>query len=532
MTLRDAVQVLARWKWVILVFVVVAAGSAFLVSSIRAPKYTSAVQLKYEKQVDISDPLADTGTLGSDQIKLELQSVASAMGSAEMKGRAAKAVGLTADDPQLDVSTEVIANTSVVQVEAVSGSPRLAAAIANAFAAEFIDSNKRIERERLQQAESVIQNKLKAFEDPVTQTSADYILLQQRLRDLQIATATVTGNYRVIAKAMPAQSPSSPRPLRDGALGLAVGIFGGVGLAFLLEQLNTRPRSHREVAEALALPVVGRVPRISKHALSSGALVAVHEPGGGAAEALRMLRSNLDFLSVDQQISTVLVTSAMQGEGKSLTVANLAVTLAMGGRKVVVIDADLRRPRLHTYFGLDNDVGLSSVVAGRVALFDALRRRTLPVFDTDLSGGGDGNGGGDGTSGAPRHGQVVPDAEKGPRLYVLTSGPTPPNPGDIVSSKRFQTILEELLGSAPVDFVLIDTPAFVPVGDAAALAARVDAMFMLVNMPNATRPMLAETREFLDSLPCRKLGIIAVREEVKRGDYYRYRYDKYGETKR
>ena len=525
MTLRDALRVIGRWKWLILAFLVLTTAAAAVFSVSRTPQYTSAVQLKYEKQVDISNPLGDTGRLSSDQINLELQSVASTMGSAEIKGRVAGVLGMDAGDPQLDVTTEVIANTSVVRVEAAHTNPSRATRIANAFAAQFIESNKEIERERLQQAESVIKTKLKAYDNPATHTSADYILLQQRLRDLQIAEATVTGNYRVIAAATPPSSPSSPKPLRDAGLGLAVGVFGGIGLAFLLEQLNTRPRSHREVAEVLGMPVVGRVPRLSKNTLKSGPLVAMHDPESSIAESLRVLRSNLDFLTLDQKVSTVLVTSPMQGEGKSLTVCNLAVTLAMGGRKVVVIDADLRRPMLHKYLGLQNTVGLSSVIAGRTPLFEALQRCTLPILSWSPNG--------DGT--APEPGQADLEArasaDRAPRLYVLTAGPLPPNPGELISSQRFEAILAKLLSNSIIDFVLIDTPAFLPVGDAAALATKVDGMFVLVNMQSITRPLLAEVRDFLAPLPCRKLGIIAVYEEVKRGDYYRYHYDKRGEKK-
>jgi succinoglycan biosynthesis transport protein ExoP len=362
----------------------------------------------------------------------------------------------------------------------------------------------------------------------------------------------VTGNYRVIAEALPPESPSSPKPLRDAALGFAVGLFGGIGLAFLLEQLNTRLRSHREVAETLHMPIVARVPRLTKHTLKKGPLVVVNEPGSSAAESLRMLRSNLDFLSVDDHLSSVLVTSTVQGEGKSLTVCNLAITLAMDGRKVVVIDGDLRRPALHRYFGLGNEVGLSSVLAGRLPLAKALQRYDLPFVSWGPNGsGGNGSrpsaaaegplgaagltgaGGQAGAAGSPGAAGpmavAAPGAGKSPRLYVLTSGPLPPNPGEIVASKRFDAILAELKSSI-VDFVLVDTPAMMPVGDAAAMATKVDGMFMLVNMESTTRTMLVEVREYLDPLPCRKLGAIVVREHLKRAEYYRYRYYKEGET--
>ena len=247
------------------------------------------------------------------------------------------------------------------------------------------------------------------------------------------------------------------------------------------------------------------MPRIDKKAMATSPLVVIHDPRGAVAESLRLLRSNLDYLNVDGTVSSVLVTSCLRGEGKSVTVCNLGVTLAMGGRRVVIIDGDLRQPRVHKYMGLENKVGLSSVVAGKVPLVDALQRYTLPLLDWSSDAG-----------------VHTDNGEKPPRLYVLTAGPLPPNPGEIVASKRFETILAELKESM-VDFVLIDTPAFMPVSDAAAIAPRVDGVFMLVSMDGTTRrPMLSAAKEFLDRLPTRKLGVIVVREKAARSDYQSY----------
>ncbi len=240
-----------------------------------------------------------------------------------------------------------------------------------------------------------------------------------------------------------------------------------------------------------------------------------------------MLRSNLDYLDVDGTLSTVLVTSSIRGEGKSVTVCNLAITLAMGGRRVVLVDGDLRRPRVHKYLGLSNAFGLSSVVAGKVPLVEALQRYNLPPLDWNQNGNGHrGNGSssaaataGNGTG----SGSAVGIGDAARALYVLTAGPLPPNPGEVIASKRFEAIVAELKGSK-VDFVLIDTPAFMSVSDAAAIAPRVDGIFVLVNMDGATRPMLTEAREFLDQLPTRKLGVIVVREKLKRAGYYHSYY--------
>jgi succinoglycan biosynthesis transport protein ExoP len=307
----------------------------------------------------------------------------------------------------------------------------------------------------------------------------------------------------------------SPKPLRDALIGFGVGLLVAIGLAFLLEQFDTRLRRPEEVAQILRQPILGRIPRISKKLLGESAVVALTHPGGQAAEAFRLLRTNLEFMRVDDDISSLLVTSCVQGEGKSVCVANLAVTLALGGKKVFIIDADLRRPRQHTYFGLENTHGVSTVVTGQMPLDDALQKVYLEpskgANEVDFQTWAQGS-------------------ESLSRVYVLTSGPLPPNPGEIVSSRRFATIVETL--SAEADVVLVDSPAMLAVGDTAALASNVDGLMFLADLHVAKRPMLLQAADQLRRLPVRPLGIVIRSEGAKGGGYYysSYRYYEYGEN--
>lgn len=508
LSLRDSLRVVARWKWLIIGLTLILGAAAFGYSLTQPKQYTATTSLKYEQQVNVANPLGQTYT-DPQTVQQELASVSSQLTDPALQAQVAQAVGLQASDKQLTPTATAIPNSNVVTISATAKSPDRAAAIANGYAAAFISANKKAVQLQLVEAENVVKQQLKSYTSAASQRSTEYVLLAQQLQDLRIAAATATGDYLVVSPAVPPTSPSSPHPKRTAAIGLAAGLLLGIALAFLLEQFNTRLRSHREVAEILQLPVVGRVPRIDKKAMATSPLVVIHDPRGVVAESLRLLRSNLDYLKVDGTLSSVLVTSCVRGEGKSVTVCNLGVTLAMGGRRVVIIDGDLRQPRVHKYMGLENKVGLSSVVAGKVPLVDALQRYTLPLLDWSSDGGVHSDNG-----------------EKPPRLYVLTAGPQPPNPGEIVASKRFETILAELKESV-VDFVLIDTPAFMAVSDAAAIAPRVDGVFMLVSMDGTTRrPMLSAAKEFLDRLPTRKLGVIVVREKAARSDYQSYRsYD-------
>jgi polysaccharide biosynthesis transport protein len=499
-SLHDAVRGMGRWKWLILAFVVAVTGASLVLSLTRTRIYTATAELRYEQPVNISNPIGGSANLDPNTVNLELQSVGSELHGAPVVDRAAEQLKLAPTDKGLNVSTQVIPNTSVVKVSSDAGTPGAAAAMANAFSAAFIDNNRSIEREQLAQAISVVQEKLRAYKSTAQRASADYLLLSQQLNALQIADATAAGDYRVIAPALPPTSPSSPRPVRDAAVGFVAGLVGGIALALVLQQFSSRLRTHHEVSELLELPVVGRVPRLRRRLLATSPLVVLDEPWGSPAESFRVLRNNLDVLASHTGLRTILVTSSLPGEGKSVTVSNLAISEAMGGKRVVVIDGNLRQPRLHEFFGLKNEVGLATVVGGRAALRDALKPFPLPLRDVPLPSS---MGGNDDNPEAPR--------PKDPMLVVMTSGQIPTNPGEIAASKGFDSMVREIRQGS-VDFIFIDSPSLLEFGDAAAIAARVDAVLLVVDMESASKPVLAEAHESLAKLPCRTLGVVAVRQ--------------------
>jgi Mrp family chromosome partitioning ATPase len=414
------------------------------------------------------------------------------------------------------VSSEVVASSdqaaggtaysSVVAIKGDSSDAELAAVTANSYAAAFIQMREDEQRARIGAAIAAVQTSLTGMTTKTQKASSDYILLQQRLHDLQILKATADGGFRVIVPAGVPDTPYAPKPLRSAAIGLALGLFVGLGLAFLLELLDTSVRTDTDVAELLRQPILARIPRISRKLLDQSALVTITEPDGTSAEAFRMLRTNLTFMNVDDEMRSVVLTSCLQGEGKSVTVANLAVTMALGGKKVIVVDADLRRPRMHKYFGIGNERGVSTVVTGQTELSDSLV--VVPVLP---QAGGNGLAFADWGAGS--------DAKS--RLYVLPSGPLTPNPGEIVSSKRLAGVIEAL--AAQADIVLVDSPAMLAVGDTPALADKVDGLLFLVEPDVVRKHTLSQAREQLDKLPCRLLGVIVARRKAG-SHYYAARY--------
>jgi len=523
LTLRDYVSVLWRRKWIILLVVVVATASAFYFSYRQHKVYEANADLIYEKPLDISNPLTGQGYTDPNERSLELQSVGSVLASPAMQSRANEllkekgvaATGFAVSAAPVQDTTAGSASTSgnVVRITATSHVPELATAAANAYASAYITWRK--ERVQLQISSGIdaLKKQLAGYEGAATQ-STEYLVLAQRLQDLQLLAATATGNFRVLVPATTPETPVSPKPLRSAILGFGVGLFAAIGLAFLLEQFDTRLRHADEVARILRRPILGRIPRISKRMLGESAVVALTHPDGHQAEAFRLLRTNLEFMRVDDDVKSLVITSSVQGEGKSVCVANLAVTLAMGGKKVFIVDADLRRPRQHHYFGLANAVGVSTVVTGQTSLDDALHKVHLEPatganeVDFKTWAGG---------------------SESLSRIHVLTSGPLPPNPGEIVSSRRFAAVIETLAEEA--DVILVDTPAMLAVGDTAALASLADGLVFLVDMHVAKRPMLQQAADQLVRLPCRSLGIVLRVDGAKSGGYYysSYRYYEYSD---
>jgi succinoglycan biosynthesis transport protein ExoP len=291
-----------------------------------------------------------------------------------------------------------------------------------------------------------------------------------------------------------------PQTVRDGSLGLGLGVILAVVLAFLVDALAARVSSPEEIRARLGLPLLARLPKPTRWLRRHHGLAMLAEPGGHQAEAFRSFRTNLDFFNLERGARTIMVTSAIDKEGRSTSVANLAVALARQGRRVILVDLDLRRAALHRFFGLADQPGVTDVVLGGVALQEALASIGSAVSEADNSAfKHNGNGS------VPHEGS----------LHVLTAGSAPPNIGEFVSSAGLTQLLSSLVEHA--DVVLIDGPPLLAGGDAVALSAKVDALVMVTRVDSLRRPMLYEVQRVLDLCGCGKLGFVAVGTEVSNG---------------
>jgi Mrp family chromosome partitioning ATPase len=249
----------------------------------------------------------------------------------------------------------------------------------------------------------------------------------------------------------------------------------------------------------------------------------VTDPTGPGAEAFRMLRTNLEFAMLDRDIRTVMITSAIEEEGKSTTIANLAVAFARLGRPVTLVDLDLRRPMLHRFFPVGARPGLAEVVLGHASLDEALAE-----FDFR----GDGNFGDEGLNGngsrEPSGNSLSASHDRAAPLSVLALGLTPPNPGEFVASRPLANLLDTL--RARGDLVLIDAPPLFHVGDGLALSAKVDAVILAVKMEVARRPELTRLKRMLDTMPAHPLGVVITGVSFDDA-YYGYSYGAYAYTR-
>jgi capsular exopolysaccharide synthesis family protein len=318
-----------------------------------------------------------------------------------------------------------------------------------------------------------------------------------QLDKLRLASnLTQTGGAQIVSQAEPSTSPVKPTPRRDAIVALFVGLLLGVGVAFLREYLDDSVRTKEDLDIATdGLPVLAMVPEVeSWKDRKVPTLVSLTDPKSAAAEAYRALRTSVQFLGIEQPMTVIQVTSPTSSEGKTTTIANLGVALARAGKRVVIVDCDLRRPRVESFFGIDNTTGFTSVLIGDVVLADAVQR--------------------------------VPDE---PWLAVLPAGPAAPNPSELLSLGRAREIFDNL--RTHVDYVLVDGPPVLPVADAIVLAGMVDATLLIATARVTSKRQVHRALELLRQVDAPLIGsILNGLEHGSAGYGYGDPYYRYGET--
>ena len=449
MDVRTFFQLLRdRWKLIVAVTLLAGAGSAALTARMT-PRYASSVTFYVSAQTNTTDPaMAYQGTLLSQQA---VQSYADLLTGPRLASSVVSYLRLPMTPAQLaaEISARPIPQTVLLTATVTDTSPRRAQMLATAVGIRFVG----------------------------------LISVLERPPGLKHPTVRVT----VVAPATLPSAPVSPNPVRNIGIALALGLLIGIAFAAARRALDTSIKSADQLAATVGSPVLGTVPFDS--AARKQPLVPDDDPLGRRLEAYRKIRTNLQFIDIDIPHKALLFTSCIVDEGKSSTVCNLAITAARFGTRVIVVEADLRRPRATDYLGLPNGVGVTDVLVGRVELAEAVQTWGAGLFD------------------------------------VLASGPTPPNPSDLLGSQRMTELIDQLRGS--YDLVLVDAPPVLPFADAAAAAAACDGAILVVRYGKARAAQLRQAKDALAAVGSPVLASMLNMTPARQHPEYGYGYRRY-----
>ena len=522
-SLRDYLHVLRRRRWLVAQAVVLVPAAAVALSLRQQPLYQSCSQVLLSRQ-NLATSLTGTQDpnqyIQADRLAQTQADVARVPAIAAAMLERLRIKNLTVTRFLRSSSVSAAQNADLLKFCVTNANSSLARRLADGYAREFTVYRRKLDTAALQRAHAGVEARLAQLEHAHQTRSDLYASLADREQQLATMEALQTSNAFVVQGASPSERVQ-PRPVRNGILGGLLGVILGIALAFLWEALDTRVRTADEIADRLGLTLLARLPEPPRRLRSKDSLTMLADPSSNAAEAYRMLRTNLEFALLDRDVKSLLVTSSVEQEGKSTTIANLAVALARAGKRVVLVDLDLRRPYLHKFFGIDGP-GFTEVALGRVDLREALASvavGTLPparrLFgrSSDTNGHGNGNGNGNGNGSSP---YVFG------RLEVLTAGPIPPDPGEFVGRRVVREILDDL--SEDVDLVLVDAPPMLHVGDAMTLSTNVDAMLVVTRMNVVRRNMLVELARALARTPVPKVGFVTTAAQEEEGYGYGYDY--------
>jgi capsular exopolysaccharide synthesis family protein len=416
-----------RWK-VVLACLVGALAVAALLTFQSTPQYASSTRLFVSTTSESDSSSAYTGNLFATQ---RVTSYADLVTSRALADQVSGVLGDGSDSGDLmeAVSASVVPETVILEITAVDSDSDRARAVAQAYGEE----------------------------------------LTALVRELETPEGKNRAPIRatIVDDAVESATPVSPQPMRNLALAAVLGLLLGVGAAVARELLDTSLTSNDDIADVTDAPVLGNIGSDDAANLPPLEVLSSATPW---AEAFRVLRTNMQYVEVDEEQKVLVLTSSLPGEGKTTTAINLALTTAMAGQRVVLVEADLRRPLVASRLGLDGAVGTTSVLIGKVSLADALQE----YRDSGLS--------------------------------VLACGPIPPNPSELLQSHAMETLLADL--RRDFDVIIIDAPPLLPVTDAALLAAQADGAVVVVRHGRTTRDQLQHSVERLEAVDAKALGVV------------------------
>ena len=450
MTIQEVLRLL-RAQWIIVVATTaLAVGGAVAVTMLTTPLYQASTRLFVSTTAGGSVDAVYTGSRFSQERVVSYTELL--MGETLAQRTIAK-LGLDMSPTELSAKVKATAKTDTVLINVAvrDESPSRARDIADALSDEFVAM-------------------VRELETPQDGTAPDArVVVEQRA-------------------AIP-ETPISPKPIRNLSIGAAFGLLLGSGLALLRDRLDNTVKSQETLEAVTGVGLTGAIP-LDKNRRKDPAILFDND-NTVIAEAFRKLRTNLQFLAVDNPPRVILITSSVPEEGKSTAAINIALALAEAEHNVVLVDGDLRRPTLSKYLGLIPQVGFSTVLANRASLEDVLQKSRFP------------------------------------RLTVLTSGAIPPNPSELLGSLSAKKILGQL--RAHFDYVIVDSSPLLAVTDAAVLAADADGVLMVARYGEVKRDQLAYAVRNLGDVGASLLGAIITMTPERGNAAYNYNYGSYGD---
>ena len=517
MELRDYLDLFRKWLWLMALSTAVAAAGAWIGTRFMASTYASTTAIMVGRGLDNPDVSAQTIYLSN-----QLATTYAQMASREpvMRG-VVDALKLPISWQQLKgmVKAQPQPGSPLFEIKVISTNPQLSQALAaetarqlivqsaserlkdeqgdsiflqaqidqlrgsiQSVTAEIDRTKKQIDIETSARQLSELQSRLSARESQLGEWQSRYAEMRSALQGSEVNALSViepaTPGWRV-----------GPDVNMNVLLAALIGFGLALGAALIIEYLDDTVKSPEVVERRLHLPALIAIDRMDNLENRTEGLVALLQPRSPVAEAYRGLRTNLEFALLGRPPGAVTITSANPGEGKSTTAANLAVVLAQTGRRVVLMDGDLRKPSIHRFFDLPNNIGFTSL-----------------LLDRDLS-----------------QRSALREVEAVPNLRVLTSGPLPPNPAEVLGSARAREIIDSLCADA--EMVIIDCPPILAVTDAAILSAKAAGTLMIFDAALTRLDAARKALEVLEKAGIKPLGaVINKLDREHAGGYYRYTY--------
>lgn len=480
---EQVVRIVRRGKWIILQAAIAIPVIALLFSLSQESEYTATSTLLFRsppvtvaESTGVVDPTREAATNG-ELVALPVVAV-EAEKLLDNGSTASEIFSSIVVTPSSEADTAAISSTTT--------SPDKSAQFANAYARAYISFRRDADRAQVQDAIDQAEQSLAEL-TPAQQEGSEGEALGKQLDQLQLVQALQTGGAELVQPADPPSTASSPKTKKNVILGLALGILLGFGLAALRDRLDRRVRTVEELEEIYGLPVIARIPRSKRLAIRNEGGLGAHTQEG---EAFRVLRTNLRYLAVNRELRSILMVSPEEGDGKSTLTRGLAMTMASMGDDVVLVEADLRKGGEYRAVTGEPAPGLSNILTGTP--LDRVLLEIAPPEGTDRSRS----------------------------LTVVSSGPIPPNPAELLESDRMREALVEL--EERFRLVILDSPALSAVGDALALVPQVSGVIVVGGLGKTTRDEAAELAKQFSLLERRPIGIAANFTDPERAKYSHY----------